>query len=142
MSDDEDLVIAEARIAWDTGDPKRAARILEDYLACHPERRVEFLAKARAPPVESDQTSDDAALPSAALDCLRCGAHVPLTKRTRLHEGGYLADWFFDADLFVGRLEADVYACQSCGHIELVTPDAHLTMPVFGQPRARPATTL
>ena len=121
--EEEDLVLAEARLAWSTGDPHRAARVLEDYLARHPGRRQALLERARPPPPEPPASREGE--PAAKVACLRCGQDVLRSGQARLHDSGYLADHFF-GDLFVGRMEMDVYACRRCGHVEFMAPDAHL----------------
>lgn len=117
---EEREVVAGARIAWADGDPERAARVIEEYLARHPDRREALLALAAA-----DTPAPAEPLPAAVRACLRCGRHVARGGRVRLHNSGYLTDVLM-GDLFVGRVEADVYACPTCGHVEFTLEDAHL----------------
>ncbi|GAB6195061.1 DUF7577 domain-containing protein [Lysobacter xanthus] len=77
-------------------------------------------------PADAGFRREDAPSPDPAdrrLDCLRCHGPMRFTARRRLHDGSWarealLGEWFVDRPAF------DVYACPSCGKVELFLPDA------------------
>lgn len=114
-TDEERDLVAQARAAWLSGDAAGAAAILEGYAARRPDRRDALLALGDGDPRQAHDVQP--------VECLRCGALVPYGGRMRLHEGGaarevLLGEWF------VKRPAFDVYACGTCGHVELFRPDA------------------
>ena len=76
-------------------------------------------------PWRTDEDESEPAGDAAELACLRCRGRMAFLGDRDFHEG--TRAWGFAlgdlGELFTSRTSLELYACESCGHIELFLPD-------------------